>query len=56
MSRIPNVVALLGIALLAGCAMNPSCSVGLTFYGPIPVPHAGCDMTFEPEDDEEEED
>jgi hypothetical protein len=45
------------IVLLSGCATwtaTRQCSVGVTFFGPIPVPMAGCELIFEPEDDEED--
>lgn len=33
----------------------PSCSVGVTFFGPLPVPMAGCDVTAQPDEDDDEE-
>lgn len=44
---------------LSGCASVPSCSVGLSLLGPLPVPYVNCDVTLyeeEDEDREEEED
>lgn len=50
------IAALLALSL-ASCAWVPSksCSVGITFFGPVPVPTAGCDLTIEPEDEKDDE-
>jgi len=45
--------------LLSGCAtwtQTTQCSVGITFFGPVPVPTVGCELIFEPDDDDEDED
>lgn len=48
------LVLIIALAL-AGCAWTPSrsCTVGLTFFGPVPIPMAGCEVTFSPEEDEQ---
>lgn len=42
------------VLIIAGCSWVPtrSCTVGVTFFGPIPVPMIGCDITFSPEEPE----
>lgn len=43
------------VSITAGCATFPSCSIGVAFLGPVPVPTASCDLVFEPEDEEEDD-
>lgn len=53
--RIKYTVGLVFCLLLNGCAAVPSCTVGVSFFGPVPVPTASCDITLYPADDDEEE-
>jgi hypothetical protein len=50
--KLGTIVLILGTT---GCAAVPSCTIGISLFGPIPVPHATCDVTLY-EDDEEDED
>jgi len=46
---------LLLVLLLASCAtwtQTRQCSVGIAFFGPLPVLVMGCELIFEPEGDE----
>lgn len=43
--------ALILVLFLAGCATTRQCSIGVMFFGPLPVPTAGCELIFEPKAD-----
>jgi hypothetical protein len=54
-TREAVVLAVLACLLLSGCATWSTarqCSVGVMFFGPIPVPTASCELIFGPEEDE----
>ena len=47
--------ALIAAFLISGCAnwtQTKQCSVGVTFFGPLPVPSFGCELIFEPDDED----
>ena len=51
-----KLTTLLAALLLQGCAAVPSCTIGVSFLGPVPVPTASCDITLYPADEEDEDD
>jgi hypothetical protein len=53
MLRISYVLTL---CLLSGCAAVPSCTIGVSLFGPFPVPTASCDITLYPPEDEDDGD
>lgn len=53
-----KVLILICCSLLVGCASwgeTKQCSVGVMFFGPIPIPTVGCELIFEEEDDDDDE-